>query len=465
MSKLKTRLLGAISGIFLFQGSVSATSQDLQGLIEAIQSNFDTTTIPVSYSVHKISVRSKNGDFERNKALIQKLFRILDPQNISTFHPLAEVIYYYSKENGRYGTKDNGEKVLNILKDSKVPYATKLYFFKKFPLTSRSAFKDMIFNTSDFLQYPVLDRLDLIKLLPKEIQETAFIESLEKNAIFEIAYIDLKIQASNPHEKQPLQKINRVLKHLIDHEDPIRRCLNTDQIMGFLNEIKSMISGGSTIFGEEIRNAAMTNIALFEEHFQNPTALFGEWGNLWSKKAFHHEVIITDHDGRPLILGRVLQLVFDRLSQIEDNSSYKTAFINALSSHEALKECGNGGFFGLLEFLSTSISTDPSEESFEESHRNHFVCVTLPKLKKDLTTDHFEESDSPIMNILFQYLSQQRRLFSQEDYDEKFNLLAFDLAVRVYMSIYFSNFITNRSLSYAEILGYLGSLEGINIID
>lgn len=459
----KIKLLSAIATAFLLQKNVFAASQDLA---DRIQENFTTTITRVIPEVHKVQVTAKSGDHLKNKALIQELFSYLTSENISDFHDLAHVIYFYSEEDGRYGTKDGGEKIIALLDKQSVPYETKKHFFQAFPLDPRVKFFSIIFNIDDFLQRSIKERCLLISFLPKKIQETPFITMLTNNIIFEIAYLDLKPDTSNPHEKQPLLKVNRVLKYLIDHENPERKNLSHDQTLEFLGQIKEMISMRPSIYGEEIINAAVANIERFKEHFENPSVSFGEWGNLWSKQAFHHEVQIKDHGGQPLILGRVLQLVFDKLLQTEDSSDYKNAFTNALSSDEPLKECGTGGFFGLLEFLNTTILVDPSEERFEETHRNYFTYVTLPRLKTDLetllTTGVEPLSYDINMNHFFQYIKIQKELFRIEEFESKFNAIAFDLAVRAYISTYFSNFIQNGSLSYAEILAYLGSLEGIH---
>lgn len=292
------------------------------------------------------------------------------------------------------------------------------------------------------------------------LKDTEFRKRLFLMLVFETIYTFLE-KDTDHHCVPMLTTTNYILKTLLSSEQEERKVLNKDQERELLIEIGSVVENlETTVLSEEIINAAKRNLELLKQAQENPDISDPDYGNLWKKIPFSKDFTIRDHAGQHVTLGRVIQLVFDRVKAFP---SLMDSFISALNNDEAILECGTGA---LNVFLLSAKSTLPEPESkkFEQEDRDRLIHSELPALKAFIlrliestempfSDERFHENDSMIS--FFHMLKNSE---FESAHHEKYKPFILDLGFKIYFSEYMQPYIQDGSLSFEEIKEYISNI-------
>ena len=378
--------------------------------------------------------------------------------------------------------------------------------------------------TADF--HTRYEKIGHLKTLAFNEREQDFTKFLSENVDFENAYLQLNWQVNygNVHAGENVKKANLVLRKLLDEEDTNAPKKDPETVLEdvrlFLENVMSdhrqsqeeVIGAAESkeelpppTIGEtlpyDIICAAQENLRLITQDMRNPAQASGQWGNLWSKVAGANEILVQDHDGKPMTLGRIIEMAFYTVSKNKDHKEYASfarAFINALGSNEAIKKCGTGALEGVLFSLEGIFWEEANNQSRQfDATDQHLIGARLPQLKtflsrfvdfQDLTLspEKFQGVDTEFLDLLrenetfksfLNHLTNQNwqiikgeqpiyEIFREDTQDElikDLNLLLLDPGLRVYFSEFLGEFIRNRSLTLDKINDYLKAVEYIRL--
>ena len=340
----------------------------------------------------------------------------------------------------------------------------------------------------------------LMNMVNLTTEERIVIDILEQKLNFEAAYVrlDKNIDFGSPHQVVALTQSNIYLKRLLEEELHARKVLDIEGYNNLLRDIQKFLTTikaenesalSAVVIGHLISRDVIDMALNSFAGLNNPLTNLDEERNLWHKKPDPREIPILDHDGQGINLGRIVQLVFDKLLENTSHKEYTlcaAAFVNALGS-EAVTACGTGAINGILGSLTAILSPDIKEEErkFSQADRDLLVHVHFPELKTFLLqlfdhkegvfeTAHLEWKDNLVMTYFMEHIKNQnwapitggtQSLFDvfakgeNEQLIHDMTLLFLDTGFKVYLSEFWGGFIRNGSLKLDEINTYLEMMD------
>ncbi len=382
-----------------------------------------------------------------------------------------------------------------------------------------SLLKQEILNP-DFVSLRLQERREAIRnllLIKDHTDIDPFIELLGRNIDFEQTYIalDQSFNYENVHNGTKTSSENIILQGLVEQEpetnlssqeliDAIRvhitKLQKIKQTQNTMNEeqIKTLVDKENQIairLPQDVLETALQHLQMIESCMQNPESTIGAWGNLWSKKAFQHEITVKEKDKSDLIFGRILELVFNRIIRDPENEEYiimMSSFINGLGSPEAILNCGTGAFGGIIDSLlpllkKTEKRFDTEARYLLDAHirqlKNFMVTFFDNRQETSLTQEIFSKTDpdfagqligNEVISYFLNHVKTQdwtpfiqpgESLASVYDTDAEKSFLMdrlfLDLGVRSYFSEFQKEYIRNGSLGIDLINGYLKAVQDL----
>ncbi len=220
---------------------------------------------------------------------------------------------------------------------------------------------------------------------------------------------------ANVHDKRALNEANVFLKNLLQEEAEGRRVLTDEQQTHILDNVtrilrnlsvyvKDVLLGASSAHGVDYLEKAKARVQIMK--ISKAATPESAEGMQWYRNANSAEIVIQDHNRRPITQGRALQLAYDAmLKHAPDSMKYQDsliALIQILGSDEAMNGCAEGAIGELLRATKPSHSDDKVvAEKFTTEQENVLRNYQLPQLKN-------------LMVAMLDSWKFNRRVFSQK---------------------------------------------------
>ena len=201
----------------------------------------------------------------------------------------------------------------------------------------------------------------------------------------------LRGAGDNVHSAANTRYVDLLLHKLLEIEPADRWQLTEAQIEQLFVDIGQFLRTGvpaevpGILDDPEAINRASANLELIRNAFRagNPT---NDAYDKWFGYSKADEIKTKDRDGGPMSMGRTIQLSFDLLMRSRGTEQYVTlaaAFVNALSSNEAIRACSEGALTAIIR--STEAITRPTADEADPlaaSSKDEIERIVTNDLKK-----------------------------------------------------------------------------------